>query len=56
MADRLKREFAIDEVALISGSRGEFTVWLGDQLLAKKTHEGFPSEDDVVAAMKSALA
>lgn len=56
MADALKNEFdAICEVALISGRRGEFTVWLGDTLIAKKDYDGFPSPEAVIAAMRAAL-
>lgn len=57
MADALKNEFdTINDVALISGKRGEFTVWLGDTLLARKDYNGFPAPEDVVAAMRKALA
>jgi hypothetical protein len=41
---------------LIEGGRGEFTVWVGDEVVAKKGSQGFPSEDDAVAAVKRAIA
>ena len=56
MADILKNEFDLDEVALISGRRGEFTIWLDETLLAEKDYFGFPSEEDVVRALKAVLA
>jgi len=57
VADALKREFdAIDEVELIPGRRGEFTVWLGEHMLARKDYDGFPTEEQVIAAMHTALA
>ncbi|MFT5685997.1 MAG: hypothetical protein ACI8RZ_006952 [Myxococcota bacterium] len=55
MADTLKSEFGLDTVNLISGGRGEFTLWLGEKLLAKKDYDGFPTEDDAVKAMRAAL-
>jgi hypothetical protein len=56
VADALKREFDLDDVELISGRRGEFTVWLGEKLLVKKDYDGFPSPEQAVAAMRAALA
>ena len=41
---------------LIEGSRGEFTVWVDDKIVARKDATGFPSEDETVAAVRSALA
>lgn len=43
-------------VKLVSGNRGEFTVWVGDRKVAAKTFDGFPEIDDAVAAVKAALA
>jgi hypothetical protein len=40
---------------LVPGGRGEFTVWVGDRKVAEKTRRGFPSEADVVSAVKAAL-
>ncbi|MDG1482235.1 MAG: hypothetical protein P8R54_21775 [Myxococcota bacterium] len=55
MADTLKSEFNLDAIALISGDRGEFSLWLGDTLLAKKSYAGFPTVDDAIRAMRAAL-
>jgi hypothetical protein len=43
-------------VSLVEGKRGEYTVWVDDTLVAKKDLKGFPSEQDVVAAVRLALA
>lgn len=51
MAAVLKQETGID-AELIEGNRGEFTVWADDQLIARKDANGFPSEDDVLAALR----
>jgi hypothetical protein len=40
---------------LIEGGRGEFTVWVGEQVVAKKDSEGFPSDEDALAAVKRAV-
>ena len=40
-------------VTLEPGDRGEFTVWVGDQVVAAKSWEGFP-EAEVVAARVAA--
>jgi hypothetical protein len=37
------------------GRRGEYTVWVNGQQVAQKDSSGFPSEQDVLAAVKSAV-
>jgi hypothetical protein len=44
------------ETALVEGKRGEFTVWVGDAVVAKKDSRGFPSEHEVLAAVQKARA
>lgn len=56
MAAALKTEFELDEVTLVSGSRGEFSVWLGETLLTKKDYSGFPTAEDAITALRSALS
>lgn len=51
MAAVLEQETGI-EPELIEGRRGEFTVWADDELVAQKDAGGFPSEDDVLAALR----
>jgi hypothetical protein len=43
------------DTELIEGGRGEFTVWVGDDVVSKKTTFGFPEDADAVAAVKKAL-
>lgn len=43
-------------VPIEPGNRGEFTVWVGDQVVAKKTLDGFPEADDCLAAVQGALS
>ena len=44
------------EVQLVEGGRGEFTVWVGDNVVAKKDPlVGFPTDDDALAAVQRAL-
>jgi hypothetical protein len=38
------------------GGRGEFTIWVGDALVAEKSRRGYPSDDAVLAAVKEGLA
>jgi hypothetical protein len=56
MADTLRAALNLDTVNLVSGGRGEFSVWLGDQLIVKKDYDGFPTEEAAVAAMRRAMA
>jgi hypothetical protein len=44
------------DTELVEGARGEFTVWVGDEKVAKKDSMGFPSDTDVLAAVQAALA
>jgi hypothetical protein len=50
----VKQELGIDS-ELVEGQRGEFTVWVGEELVARKDALGFPSEDDVLAAVRKTL-
>ena len=52
MAALIKDRLGV-EAELSEGSRGEFTVWVGDEIVAKKDSAGFPSDEDVVAAVMS---
>jgi hypothetical protein len=51
----IKQETGLD-AELIEGGRGEFTVWIGEKLVAQKDAHGFPSEGDALAAVQRALA
>ena len=43
------------ELELVVGGRGEFTVWVGEETVAKKDASGFPGEAEAVAAVRRAL-
>ena len=55
MADLLKKELGV-ETKLVAGDRGEFTVWVGDEVVAKKNWLGFPQDEKVVTAVREAIA
>lgn len=40
---------------LIEGGRGEFTVWVDGMVVAKKTPDGFPTDEEAVAGVVGAL-
>ena len=54
MAALIKDEIGV-ETDLVEGGRGEFTVWVGDQMVAQKDAGGYPSEPEVIAAVRRAL-
>ncbi|MBA3716294.1 MAG: hypothetical protein H0W76_28210 [Pyrinomonadaceae bacterium] len=51
----LKRELDV-EAELIEGGRGEFTVWVGDDVVAKKGWVRFPKEEVILSAVRQALS
>jgi len=55
VADSIKRELGV-EPELIEGERGEFSVWVGERIVAKKGWIRFPSDQRVLSAVKQALA
>lgn len=55
MAELIRRELDT-KPELIEGGRGEFTVWVGDRLVAKKGWVRFPSDERVLTAVRQALA
>lgn len=50
----MKQELGI-EAELSKGSNGVFVVTVGDDVVAKKTLDGFPTTDQIVASVKAAL-
>ena len=54
MAATLKEATGIDS-ELVEGSRGEFTVWVDDNVVARKGPSGFPSEAEALEAVRHAL-
>jgi hypothetical protein len=55
VAELIKRELGTEPV-LVEGDRGEFTVWVGDRLVAKKGWVRFPPDQRVLSAVREALA
>jgi predicted Rdx family selenoprotein len=55
VADLLKQELGITKVDLIPGDRGEFTVRVKDEIVARKTERGFPEDKQIVNAVRAAL-
>jgi hypothetical protein len=43
------------EAELVEGGRGEFTVWVDEETVAKKDANGFPDDLEAVAAVQRAL-
>jgi hypothetical protein len=54
VAALLKEQVGAD-AELVEGHRGEFTVWVGEVRVAAKDATGYPSEQDVLAAVRKAL-
>ena len=54
MAALIKAETGIDP-AVVEGARGEFSVRVDGHVVAQKSKTGFPSEDQVVQAVRTAL-
>ena len=54
MAALIKQDTGMD-AALIVGGRGEFTVWVGEETVAKKDANGFPADEEIVTAVRRAL-
>jgi hypothetical protein len=53
VADALRKEPGV-EVALVDGSRGEFTVLVDGQVVAKKGLISKPSVDEILKAVRAA--
>jgi hypothetical protein len=53
VAALIKQDTGID-AAIIVGGRGEFTVWVGEEIVAKKDANGFPTDEEVVTAVQRA--
>lgn len=51
----LREEFGV-EARLIPGRGGIFEVRVDDRVVAKKTFDGFPMEDEIVRAVAALIA
>jgi hypothetical protein len=54
VAELIERESGV-KPELTEGDRGEFTVWVGDRVVAKKGWLRFPDDRKVLAAVREAL-
>jgi hypothetical protein len=54
VAELIKRELGV-EPELIEGDRGEFSVWVDNQMVAKKGWMLFPSDKKVLTAVRQAI-
>ena len=43
------------EVDVVEGARGEFSVRVGERVVAQKSPRGFPSDAEIVAEVRAAL-
>lgn len=55
MAALIKQDRGLD-AELVPGNRGEFTVWVDDRKVAEKSRSGFPSDGDLIRAVRAALS
>lgn len=56
MADLLTHSLGLDSVELVSGHRGEFSVWVGERCVARKNSDGYPDENVVLETVREALS
>jgi len=54
VAAEIKKATGI-EAEVVEGNRGEFTVWVDQENVARKTADGFPSDQEAVSAVRRAL-
>jgi hypothetical protein len=54
VAALIKERLGVDS-EIGAGGRGEFTVWVSDEVVARKDSSGFPSDEDAVGAVRRAL-
>jgi hypothetical protein len=40
---------------IVEGGRGEFTVWIGEKRIAQKGINGFPTDQEVLTAVRREL-
>ena len=54
MAELIKRELGV-QPELIEGDRGEFSVWVDSQRVAKKGWVRFPSDEKILTVVRQAI-
>ena len=43
------------EPVVVEGARSEFSIRVGDRVIAQKSSRGFPADDEILSALRSAL-
>ena len=51
----LIRDVTGAEPEVVEGARGEFSIRVGNRVIAQKNPRGFPADADIVAAVRQAL-
>lgn len=51
----LIREATGVEPEVVEGARSEFSVRVGDRIVAQKSRTGFPSDADIIDAVRAAI-
>lgn len=41
---------------IVVGRRSEFSIWVGDTMVAEKSRKGFPSDEQIIRAVRERLA
>ena len=41
---------------IVVGRRSEFSIWVGDTMVAEKSRKGFPSDEQIILAVRERLA
>jgi hypothetical protein len=55
VAELIRRELGV-QAELIEGDRGEFSVWVDNQIVAKKGWVRFPSDQKILTVVRQAIA
>jgi hypothetical protein len=54
VAAAIKEATGVD-VAVVEGGRGEFSVRVGDRVVAEKSPRGFPADSEIVSLVQGAI-
>jgi len=55
LAATIQDQLAVPTVDLVKGGRGELSIWVDGDCVARKTRAGYPAESAVIDAVKAAL-
>jgi hypothetical protein len=54
VAAAIKQQLGIDP-DIVEGARGEFSIWVGTERVSQKGPDGFPTDEEALAAVMRAL-